>query len=114
MRRDRERILDMLEALDSLAQIILGCSEVEFFASDIIYSACAHKLTIVGEAAARMSTETRERNPGIAWQKVAGLRNVLVHEYFGVDRPMVWEVAVADAPLLRDQIAAILQADFPE
>jgi uncharacterized protein with HEPN domain len=61
-----------------------------------------------------MSTEIREQNPQIEWRKVIGLRNVLVHEYFGVDRPMVWEVAIVEAPLLRDQIAAILRSDFPE
>ena len=114
MRRDRERILDMLEALDSLAQTIGSCSEGEFFSNDVIFSACAHKLTIVGEAAARISSETRDRNQQIEWRKVIGLRNVLVHQYFGIDRPMVWEVAIAEAPLLRDQIASVLQAEFPE
>ena len=104
----------MLEALDSLAQSLRNCSEAEFFSNDIIYSACAHKLTIVGEAAARMSDEIRGRNPQIEWRKVIGLRNFLVHEYFGVDRPMVWEVAVVEAPRLRDQVAAILQAEFSE
>ncbi len=114
MRRDRERILDMLEALDSLAESLRDRSEAEFFSSDVIYSACAHKLTIVGEAASRMSTEVTERNPQIQWRKLIGLRNVLVHEYFGIDRPMVWQVAISEAPLLRNQIAALLRTEFPE
>jgi uncharacterized protein with HEPN domain len=53
MRRDRERILDMLEALDSMAVSLVDRSEKEFFSNDLLYSACAHKLTVVGEAAAR-------------------------------------------------------------
>jgi uncharacterized protein with HEPN domain len=114
MRRDRERILDMLEALDSLAQSLEGCSEVEFFSNDVIYGACAHKLTIVGEAAARISTELKEWHPQIKWRKVIGLRNVLVHEYLGIDRPMVWRVAIVEAPVLRDQVGAFLPAEFPE
>lgn len=73
MRRDRERMLDILEALDMKA-----------------------------------------RHPQIEWRKVIGLRNVLVHLYFGIDRPMVWEVAITEAPVLRDQIAAILLTEFPE
>lgn len=114
MRRDRERILDIMEALDSLARSLVDCKDAEFLSNDLLYSASAHKLTIVGEAAARMSDEIKERYPQVEWRKVIGLRNVLVHEYFGVDRPMVWEVAISEAPLLRDRIAAILLAEFPE
>lgn len=114
MRRDRERILDIVEALDSVAQYLIGCSEVEFFSNDVLYGACAHKLTIAGEAAARLSDDIKERHPQIEWRKVIGLRNVLVHEYFGVDRQMVWRVAVAEAPFLRDRLAAVLTAEFPE
>ena len=114
MRRDRERILDIMEALDSLARSLVDCKDAEFLSNDLLYSASAHKLTIVGEAASRMSDEIKERYPQVEWRKVIGLRNVLVHEYFGVDRPMVWEVAISEAPLLRDRIAAILLAEFPE
>jgi uncharacterized protein with HEPN domain len=114
MRRDRERIVDILEALDSLTQSLQQYTEADFFSNDTIYSASAYKLTIIGEAAARVSAEMKERNPQIEWRKVIGLRNVLVHQYFGIDRPMVWEVATAEAPLLRDQIGAILLAEFPE
>jgi len=114
MRRDRERILDIMEALDSLARSLVDCKEADFLSNDLLYDATAHKLTIVGEAAARISDEVKDRYPQIEWRKVIGLRNVPVREYFGVDRPMVWEVAVAEAPLLRDRMAAILLAEFPE
>jgi uncharacterized protein with HEPN domain len=118
MRRDRERILDIMldirEALDSLARSLVDCKEADFLSNDLLCDASAHKLTIVGEAAARMSDEIKDRHPQIEWRKAIALRNVLVHEYFGVDRPMVWEVAIVDAPLLRDRIAAILLAEFPE
>src|ERR1700722_6973416 len=114
MRRDRERIVDILEAIDSLTSSLRDRTEEEFFSNDLIYSASAYNLTVVGEAAARISPELKERNPQIEWRKVVGLRNVLVHQYFGIDRPMVWEVAITEAPLLREQIAAVLRADFPE
>lgn len=65
-------------------------------------------------AGAHMSSEIREQNLQKEWRKVIGLRNVLIHEYFGVDRPMVWEVPITEAPVLRDQIATILQAGFLE
>ena len=114
MRRDRERILDILEALDSLALSIRSYSETEFISNEVLFSACAHKLTIVGEAASRISVEIKQRHSQIEWRSLIGLRNALVHQYFGVDRPMVWEVATVEAPLLRDQLAAVLLAEFPE
>ena len=114
MRRDRERILDIFEALDSLARSLEDCEEAELLSNDLIYGASAHKLTIVGEAVAGLTAELRARHPQIEWRRVSGLRNALVHEYFGVDRPMVWEVAIVEAALLRDQVAAILKAEFPE
>jgi len=65
MRRDRERMLDILEALDSLTQTLQGCTETNFFSNDVIYSASAYKLTIVGEAAAGISDQIKERHPQI-------------------------------------------------
>ncbi len=114
MRRDRERILDILDALDSLSQSLQGCTEEEFYCNDLVFSATAYQLTIVGEAAAGISDETRKRHPQIEWRKVVGLRNVLVHQYFGIDRPMVWEVAKSEVLLLREQLGAVLLAEFPE
>ena len=111
MRRDRERLLDMLDALDSLADCLGDCWASQFLSNDLIYSACAHQLTIVGEAAAGLSADTQDRHRQIEWRKIIGLRNVLVHEYFGIDHPMVWEVAITDAPRLRDQIVALLAAE---
>jgi uncharacterized protein with HEPN domain len=78
----------------------------KFFLDDVIYSACAHKPTIIGEAASRIGASVRERNAQIEWRNVVGPRNV--------DRAMVWEVAMTDAPRLRDRLAAILAAEFPE
>jgi uncharacterized protein with HEPN domain len=114
MRRDRERMMDVLDALDSLARSLRGFTEVEFLSNELIYSASAYQLTIVGEAAAGVSAEMRERYPQIEWRKVIGLRNVLVHQYFGIDRPMVWQVAMVEAPALRSQIFDLLLAEFPE
>jgi uncharacterized protein with HEPN domain len=114
MRRDRERMLDIMEALDSLARSLVDCKEADFLSNDLLYDASAHKLTIVGEAAARVSDEVKRRHPQVEWRKVIGLRNLLVHEYFGIDRPMVWEVAILEAPILRDRIAAIVLVEFPE
>jgi uncharacterized protein with HEPN domain len=114
MRRDRERLRDMVEALDSLEKIIGDTNEAQFRSSDIQYYAVAQLLTVVGEAAARVSTELKEKFPAVEWRTIVGFRNVLVHQYFSVLRPMVWQVATVEARTLRGQITGILDAEFPE
>ena len=61
----------------------------------------------MGEAVARLSPEMKEQHSVVPWQDIAGLRNILVHEYFGIYWPLVWQTAVDHAPILRAQIAAI-------
>jgi uncharacterized protein with HEPN domain len=114
MRRDRERLRDMLEALDSLEQIIKDTNKGQFLSSDVRYYAVAQLLTVVGEAASRVSVELKEKFPVVEWRTVVGFRNVLVHQYFSVLRPMVWQVATVESPQLREQIARILETEFPD
>jgi uncharacterized protein with HEPN domain len=56
---------------------------------------------------ARLSPEIKARHNSVPWQDIVGLRNILVHEYFGIHWPLVWQTAVDQAPVLRGQIAAI-------
>jgi uncharacterized protein with HEPN domain len=66
-----------------------------------------HHLQVIGEAARALSPEFRERHPSIPWKKTIALRNILVHEYFGIDMSQVWTMTQDDLPRLVDQIAAI-------
>ena len=67
-----------------------------------------HRLIIIGEAAARLSEEFRERHPEIEWADIVGFRNFAVHAYFAVSWPMVWVTATSDVPALAEQVAAIV------
>lgn len=111
MRRDQQRLNDILEALDWIAKAIAGRTEAEFVADDTLCYAVAQKLTILGEAAARLSQEIRARHSSVPWSDIVGLRNILVHEYFGIHWPLVWQTAVDHAPVLREQVAEILRAE---
>jgi uncharacterized protein with HEPN domain len=104
----------MLEALDSVAKMTGGRTEAEFLGDETLRYAVAHRLTVVGEAAAKLSPELRERHPSVPWADIVGLRNILVHEYFGIHWPLVWQTATDHAPLLRAQIAEVLRAEFPQ
>lgn len=65
MRRERLRLTDMLEAADAVAAFVSGIGAAEFPANDLVHSAVVYKLVIIGEAAAHISPETREKAPGV-------------------------------------------------
>ncbi len=108
MRRDRDRLLDILEAIEKIERHL--SSDVETFADDEMQQVWViHHLQIVGEAAYGLSREFRERHTGIPWAQIIGMRHVLVHGYFDIDLDIVWAVIEKDLPPLRAAIAAALR-----
>jgi uncharacterized protein with HEPN domain len=114
MRRERLFLEDIVSAADAIAEFIQGQTQESFEANRMLRSALVHQLTIVGEAVAHLSAELRARHPGTPWTDFKGFRNIVVHNYFGIDWVEVWRAASRDVPLLRIQIAEILQTEFPE
>jgi len=114
MRRDLQRLQDILEALDSVTNMIGGYTEAGFLANQTLCYAVAHRLTVVGEGVARLGEEIKGRYSLVPWPDVVGLRNILVHEYFGIHWPLVFQTATDDVPGLRSVIAEIMAVEFPE
>jgi uncharacterized protein with HEPN domain len=85
-----------------------------FEGSLLIRSAAVHQLTIIGEAAAHLSPELRERHEYIPWSDIKGLRNIVVHNYFGTDWREIWSTINSDLPKLRQEIAGILSREFDD
>lgn len=111
-RRDDELTLRQMrqhamEAID----LLQGRTEHALETDRILGLAIVRLLEIVGEAAARVSADTRQRNPGIPWAEIVGLRNRLIHGYDAVDMAIVWEVATKDLPDLISELEKALEVD---
>jgi uncharacterized protein with HEPN domain len=68
-----------------------------------------HHLQIIGEAVRGISSEFRTATPGIPWSDIIGMRNVLIHHYFGIDRDAVWNVVEHDLPALKSQLQSLVR-----
>jgi uncharacterized protein with HEPN domain len=112
-RRDDLYLADIVEAADSIRLFLAGLQQPDrrgFVEDDLIRSAVLQKLSVIGEAAARVSDDTRALYPKIPWRQARGMRNLLVHAYFSVDWEIVWRTATESVPKLAAQITAILEA----
>ena len=113
MRREELYLADIVEAADAIEYFFADGDKGTFLQNDLLRSAVLHKLTIIGEAAARLPAEFHERRAGIEWADIVGFRNIAVHSYFSVDWNIVWLTATEDTPKLRDQVARILDREYP-
>jgi uncharacterized protein with HEPN domain len=110
LRRDELFLADMVAAADAISAFVAGSNEAEFIANDLLRSAVLQKLTVIGEAAARLSDGLKQQDPTVPWRDIVAFRNIAVHRYFGIDWSIVWIAATSDVPTLRDQASQILSA----
>lgn len=95
---------DILEAGEKAISYATGMTLDDFRSNDLVFDAVARNLMIIGEAAARLSEADRARHRIIPWKQIVGFRNVVVHEYFGVDREAVWDILRNNVPELIEMI----------
>ena len=98
---------DMLEAIDRIKQYTDGISFETFSSDQKTIDAVARNLEIIGEAANRLPDDFKEKHSEIEWYKVVGLRHRIIHEYFGIDLEIIWQLVHADLPVLRDMLLQI-------
>jgi len=100
---------DILESTELIEQYILEISEEEFYASKEKQDAILHRIQIIGEAAKKVSSEYRKKWSSLPWKEIAGMRDIIVHEYFGISLGMIWKVATDDIPVIKEQIKRLLE-----
>ena len=110
LRRDLERLEDVLEAIERIQDQTKGGRAV-FDSEPLVQVWVVHHLEIVGEACRALSAELQKRHPEVPWGAIIGMRNILVHDYFGINLDEVWTAVERDLPTLRDQVLAILESE---
>jgi len=106
VRTDLERLTDAIEAIDRCAaQAERG--RTVFEADPLVQVWMVHHLEILGEACRALSAPFRAAHPDVPWSAIVGMRNVLVHDYFGIDLAEIWATVERDLPLLREQLDAV-------
>jgi len=109
MQRDDAALVDILNACRLASQFIEGMTKRVFIKDLKTQSSILHQITIIGEAARRLSTDLRKKNSHIPWQAIIGMRSKLIHEYNSVDLDEVWATVKTDIPLLIMQLEPLIK-----
>lgn len=107
MRDPKERLRDIVEAIENIQRYTAAGRDV-FEKDELVQSWCLRHLQIIGEAARSLPEETRKSIPQIPWSDIVGMRHVLVHNYFGIDTELVWNVVENQLGILKTAIETFL------
>jgi len=100
-------INDILNCIDHIALYTNGLSFDEFAKNFMAVEACLYNIQIIGEAVSHLPNEVKEKETSIPWTLIKGIRNRLIHEYFGTDLPLVWNVIKNELPSFKTELERI-------
>ncbi len=108
MRSDRERLLDILEAIERIEERVPADSGETFRRDEMVQVWVVHHVQLIGEAASRLSDGLRAKHPDVPWADVIAMRNFLVHQYFSTDLDQVWYSVEHELPQLKARVERAL------
>lgn len=112
MSRDyRQWLEDIAESCAKILRFTSGMSHDEFVEDEKTYDAVVRNLEIIGEAAKNLPDDIRLKYPGIEWRKIAGLRDVIAHEYFGIDNDILWDIIQNKVESLQQDVRGVMEAE---
>ena len=99
------RLLHILDAISEIENYIQDADKDTFVNNSMMFNATLHQLEIIGEAANGLSDDFLMEHPSIPWARIIGLRNLIVHEYFGVDDQTIWSIVTINLPPLKEYLS---------
>jgi uncharacterized protein with HEPN domain len=108
---DRVRVRHMIDAAEQVARFIVGRVREDFDTDLMLLFAVVRAIEIIGEAAWRVSEETRAVTSGVPWKAVIGMRNRIIHAYFDIDKDIVWKAAAEEVPDLLQRLRSMPDVD---
>jgi uncharacterized protein with HEPN domain len=100
---------DILEAIKRIGCYVEGCTFEQFAENTLIIDAVVRNFEIIGEATKHIPAELKQANPLVRWKDMAGMRDKLAHEYFGVDIDILWKTSINRLPTLKPQLEELLK-----
>jgi hypothetical protein len=114
MRDDRLLLTDILQSAENIRSFAAGKTRSHLEDDKLLQSALLHELSVIGEAATKVSSTLKDKYPLLPWREISGFRNQIVHAYFSLDLNMVWETVSNDVSDVECQVKEILSAEFPQ
>ena len=109
MSRDyRVHLDDILGAIRKIGLYTAGLTCNDFESNEQVFDAVIRNLEIIGEAVKNVPDDVRSRQPDVEWKKIAGLRDILIHHYFGIDAEMIWDIVQNKIPDLEQRVRELL------
>ncbi|MEW6041190.1 MAG: DUF86 domain-containing protein [Elusimicrobiota bacterium] len=108
MKSNKVFLLHIRDAIRDIEKFVKDIPEKEFFKNHMLQSAVIRQIEIIGEATKNISEEFKNKHTDIPWKDIAGMRDILIHEYFRVDTKAVWKVIKEDIPDLKQKFMKII------
>lgn len=106
---DEQRLRQILNAIGEIESYIIGVKIEDFLQNSMMRFASIKQLEIIGEACNHLSKELKQQSSAIQWDEIVGMRHVFVHEYFGIDNLLLWEIITQDLQDFKNSVIQLLR-----